>query len=102
MEQIMKTVILPLVTDYGIPFALVMFFVWRDWKREASLSGTIRKLEDEMRVILREQVTNVARALTNNTSCLRELIGVLRTRPCIAEELSEAIIQDKLSVKEAT
>ncbi|RLC68878.1 MAG: hypothetical protein DRH97_01710 [Chloroflexi bacterium] len=97
MEQLMKTVILPLITDYGIPLTLVVFFVWRDYKREASLSGTIRKLEDEMRTILKEQVTNVTRALTNNTSCMREIIAMLRTRPCVADELAEAIISGKLS-----
>jgi len=96
MEQILRTVILPLVTDYGMPLALVIFFMWRDYKREASLSGTIRKLEDEMRSILKEQVTNVTRALTNNTLCMREIIGMLRTRPCIAEGLAEAIMQEKL------
>jgi hypothetical protein len=96
MEQILRTVILPLVTDYGMPLALVMFFMWRDYKREASLSGTIRKLEDEMRSILKEQVTNVTRALTNNTLCMREIIGMLRTRPCIADGLAEAIMQEKL------
>ena len=96
MEQMFKTVIFPLVTNYGMPLALVMFFIWRDYKREASLSATIRKLEDEMRSILKEQVTNVTRALTNNTSCVREIIGMLRTRPCVADELAEAIIQDTL------
>jgi len=96
MESILKNIVVPLVADYGIPLALVVFFVWRDYRREASLSGTIRKLEDEMRTILKEQVTNVTRALTNNTACMRELVGMLRTRPCIAEELAEAIIQGNL------
>ncbi len=97
MEQMFKNIIVPLVVDYGIPLALVIFFVWRDYKREESLSGIIRKLEDEMCVILKEQVTNVTRALTNNTACMRELVGMLRTRPCIAEEVADAIVQDKLA-----
>ena len=85
-----------LLGEYGIPIALVVFFVWRDFRREENLSGTIRKLEDEMRSLLREQVTSVTRALTNNTACMRELVGMLRTRPCIAEDLAEAIIQGTL------
>ena len=96
MELFLKNVVLPLITDYGIPIALVVFFVWRDYKREAVLSGTIRKLEDEMRTILKEQVSNVTRALTNNTACMRELITMLRTRPCVAEELAEKIMTGTL------
>ncbi len=97
MEQMFKNIIVPLVVDYGIPLALVIFFVWRDYKREENLSGIIRKLEDEMRAILKDQVTSVTRALTNNIACMRELVGMLRTRPCIAEEVAEAIVQDKLA-----
>jgi hypothetical protein len=83
--------------EYGVPIALVVFFVWRDYKREGNLSITIRKLEDEMRVILKEQVTTVTKALTNNTACMREFITMLRTRPCIATELAEALIRGRFN-----
>lgn len=95
--ELFKTIIVPLIVDYGIPLALVTFFIWRDYKREETLSTIIRKLEGEMREILKEQVTNVTKALTNNTACVRELIGMLHNRPCIAEEVAKAIVQDKIS-----
>lgn len=95
--ELFRNIIVPLIVDYGIPLALVTFFIWRDYKREETLSAIIRKLEDEMRTILKEQVTNVTQALTNNTACVRELIGMLHNRPCIAKDVAEAIVQNKLS-----
>ena len=94
MEHILKTFIIPLVADYGIPFALVVFFVWRDYKREQKLSGIITKLEQEMRDILTKQATNVTKALINNTACMREIIGILRKCPCSSEAIKEGQLKD--------
>jgi len=76
---------------YGIAVALVGFFVWRDWKREASMALNIRSLEVEMRELLKELVTKTTEALTNNTAAMHTLCKQLLNRPCIAEELAKEI-----------
>ena len=94
MEAILKNVVIPLIADYGIPLALVIFFVWRDYKREQNLSGIITRLEHEMRDILTNQATNVTKALINNTACMREIIGILRKCPCSSDAIKEGQLKD--------
>ena len=93
MEQLLKAALI-VIADYGIPLSLVIFFVWRDYKREQNLSGIITQLEREMRDILTKQATNVTKALINNTACMREIINILRKCPCSADAVKEGQLQD--------
>jgi len=95
MKELLEA-LLKIMSDYGVPIALLIFFVWRDFRREETMSAVIRRLEGEMREILKEQVASVTRALINNTACMRELIAMLRTRPCLAKDIAESIIQGTL------
>lgn len=63
--------------QYG-PFAgclllAVVFFIWRDWKREDKLTRRIATLEDETRSILLPLVRDCAAVITRNTQVMERL-----------------------------
>lgn len=79
----MGTVVIKILENYGLPIALVAFFIYRDFRREQVMTQVIRDLELEMRNMLKEMVTKTTEALTSNTNTMRELITMFRARPCI-------------------
>lgn len=67
--------LLDLATQYGIPIVLVIFFVWKDFKREErmnirteDLERRIEELEKEMRTILKDQVAKSTAVIMDNTN----------------------------------
>ena len=74
-----------IVRQYGLPIALVMFFIWRDWKRENSMMIRINKLQDEIRDILKDLVTKCTTALVENTNAMHKLAESLSTKPCLMD-----------------
>lgn len=89
--------LLNILQNYGMPTALLVFFIWRDWKREKSMTSTINcltnkimdatgELEKEMRDILKGLVIDCTKALVENTSAMRELTNQFINRPCIAKK----------------
>ena len=78
-----------LIKQYGLPIALVAFFIWRDWKRETGMTNRINKLQDEIRDILKDLVTKCTAALVDNTNAMNKLIETLDRRPCFLYSLCE-------------
>jgi len=82
-----------LAQNYGIPIAILVFFIWRDWKREQSMTRSINTLteklfdkttalEKEMREVLKSLVEKTTTALVDNTNAMREIITAVNKIPC--------------------
>lgn len=66
-----------LCKTYG-PFLLgVVFFIWRDWKREQRLSERIDTLENEQRNIILPLVKDCAEVITRNTTVMERLESII-------------------------
>lgn len=57
----------------GILLLAVIFFIWRDWKREDKLTKRISVLEDETRNVLLPLVKDCTAVITRNTAVMERL-----------------------------
>ncbi len=62
-----------LIKQYGPFFVAVIFFIWRDWKREDRLSKRINTLEDETRNVLLPLVKDCTSVISRNTFVMERL-----------------------------
>lgn len=62
-----------LLKQYGPLVGLVLFFIWRDWKREEQLTGRIVKLENENKEILLPLVQKSTEVIARNTEVMERL-----------------------------
>ena len=92
--------------QYGIPAALVVFFVWRDYERErmmnkrtAELEAHIASLEKEMRGLLMDLVSKTSQIIVSNSESMRDWLEVLKIRPCLADELAKKILDETKDLK---
>lgn len=74
-----------LITDFGFPIALVLFFVWNSWKREERIANRVTQLEDFLQNKLLEIDERGITAVVDNTAALNRLVGALENRPCLCE-----------------
>lgn len=58
----------------------VVFFIWRDWKREDRLTKRIATLEDETRNVLLPLVKDCTAVISQNTSVMERLERHLNNR----------------------
>jgi hypothetical protein len=59
-----------LASNFGPLIGIVLFFIWRDWKREDALRIRVEKLEDYQRETLVNLVERSTTALAQNAECL--------------------------------
>lgn len=62
--------LLQLIQEYGPLVGVVIFFLWRDVKREDRLSGRIEKLEDEQREVILPLVQKSTEVIARNTEVM--------------------------------
>jgi hypothetical protein len=62
-----------LIKSFGPLVGLVLFFIWRDWKREDRLTTRIEKLEDEQRDIILPLVSKSTEVIARNTEVMERL-----------------------------
>ena len=79
---------------YGAPAALILFFVWRDYKREErhvarekNLIERLTKVEDFQRDKLEGLASRSTAAMEDGARTMREVCSALGRRPCIAREM---------------
>lgn len=77
--------LISLLKEFGLPVVLVLFFVWRDWKREQSMAAKIGVLETEMRDVLFSIVRDATVTMSKNSDVLTNLIRVLERVPCLSK-----------------
>ena len=62
-----------LIKQFG-PFLLaVVFFLWRDWRREDRLSNRLDQLEDEQREVILPLVRDCSIAIAKNTAVMERI-----------------------------
>jgi len=66
-----------LISNFGPLVGIVLFFIWRDWKREDALSVRVEKLEDYQRETLVNLVERSTTALAQNAECLSWVARVM-------------------------
>ncbi len=66
-----------LIANFGPLVGIVLFFIWRDWKREDALSTRVEKLEDYQRDTLVSLVERSTTALAQNAECLHWMARVM-------------------------
>lgn len=59
--------------EFGPLAGAVLFFIWRDWKREDRLSTRIEKIEDETRSIILPLVEKATTVIAQNTEVMERL-----------------------------
>ena len=69
-----------LMKSFGPLFVAVMFFMWRDYRREDRLTTRIDALEDEQRNVILPLVEETAKVITKNTEVLQRLEQALDRR----------------------
>ena len=80
-----------LLANFGPIVGLVLFFIWRDWKREDALSTRVEKLEDYQRETLANLVERSMTVLAQNAECLSWVARVVERlcNRCPFVEVSE-------------
>ena len=66
---------------FGPLVGVVLFFIWRDWKREETLTKRIQALEEYHRDVLVELVKNTTSAIAANTALYRWIIALVQRSP---------------------
>lgn len=64
---------LQLVRAYGPFFVAVIFFLWRDYKREDRLATRINELENEQRNVVLPLVRDCTAVISRNTTVMERL-----------------------------
>jgi len=62
-----------LVKQFGPFFLAVVFFLWRDWRREDRLSNRLDQLEDEQREVVLPLVRDCSTVIAKNTAVMERL-----------------------------
>lgn len=66
-----------LVQNYGPFIAAVVFFIWRDYRREDRLTTQIKELENEQRGVILPLVKNCTEVITKNTQVMEANMKVM-------------------------
>ena len=67
-----------LLQNFGPLLTAVVFFIWRDYRREDRLSKRINELEDEQREIILPLVTSCTEVITKNTDVMEQNTQVMQ------------------------
>ncbi|MCK5019886.1 MAG: hypothetical protein KAS32_22715 [Candidatus Peribacteraceae bacterium] len=70
-------VILKIVSQLGVPVALVIFFVWNNNVREKALTQRLTDLEDYTRNKLEKIIINYAEIAKESTNTLKQVKDIL-------------------------
>ena len=68
-----------LLKDFGPLVGVVIFFIWRDWKREENLVERVQKLEDFNTEVLANIVKEQAGIIATNTEVIKANTAQLRS-----------------------
>jgi hypothetical protein len=68
--------LLAVLKDFGPLIGVILFFIWRDWKREEDLVERVKQLEDAYTAVLAGLVKETTTIIAANTEQLR-LINLL-------------------------
>jgi hypothetical protein len=66
-----------LLQNFGPLLTAVVFFIWRDFRREDKLSKRIKELEDEQRKVILPLVKNCTEVITKSTQVMEQNTKVM-------------------------
>jgi len=66
-----------LLKNFGPLLIAVIFFIWRDYRREDKLTQRIDELEEEQRKVILPLVKETSEVITRNTEVLRQNTRVM-------------------------
>lgn len=72
--------------EFGPLAGAVLFFIWKDWRREDRLSTRIEKLEDEQREVILPLVERTTNVIVENTAVMRRLEDTLEHIKATSDE----------------
>lgn len=70
--------LLELAKQFGAPVAIMVFFIWRDYKREQDLTVRLRDLEEYQKTTLSSIVKESTQAITRNNQLFEEIRELLK------------------------
>jgi len=62
-----------LMKDFGPLVGIVLFFIWRDWRREENLVDRVEKLEEFNTTVLTNMVKETTAVIATNTEQIRAI-----------------------------
>ena len=65
--------VIALLKQFGPFFLAVVFFLWRDWKREDRYSNRLDQLEDEQREVILPLVKDCSAVIAKNTAVMERI-----------------------------
>ena len=66
-----------LVKNFGLLFIVIVFFVWRDYRREDKLTTRVELLEEEQREVLLPLVEESTKVIAVNMEVIRQNTRVM-------------------------
>lgn len=67
--------------DFGPIIGVILFFIWRDWKREDKLQERVSRLETYQQETLLKLVTDTTQALAQNSEFLKWSCQIIQGCP---------------------
>ena len=67
----METMLPSLLRDFGPIIGVILFFIWRDWKREDVLQDRVTRLESYQQETLVQLVKDTTAAIAQNSEFLK-------------------------------
>ena len=75
--------LMDLAKDFGPLVGIVLFFIWRDWRREENLVERVKTLETFNTEVLTEMVKNNATIIATSTAVIAANTEQLRLMPAL-------------------
>ena len=66
-----------LLQNFGPLMTAVVFFIWRDYRREDKLQTRVKELEDEIQDIVLPLVKNCSAVIAQNTQMMEQNVRVM-------------------------
>jgi hypothetical protein len=80
-----------LLKDFGPLIGVVLFFIWRDWKREENLVERVQKLEDFNTEVLTNLVKEQATTISTCTQVIAANTEVIKTNTEQNRQIIQAV-----------
>lgn len=70
---------LQILKDFGPLLGVILFFIWRDWRREEDLVGRVRALEEYQQTVLINLVRESITIIASNTEQIKWISTLIQS-----------------------
>jgi len=78
-----------ILQEVGPLVAVILFFIWRDYKREVAQQEKMMALESYQRQVLENLISQTTQALTQNSECVRWISRIIDRFLMVYPKLNE-------------